>query len=189
MISLTVTVFLKKKLRNIYRFYRLFYNHIAFITLIPLIRYSSNIKSPVIFSWDGPLIIVQLFFLTIAFLLFITGGRKYDMLQFLGIRQLKSEISSPTISKTGKLDTSGILGITRHPWYMGAIIFIWVVNKNLYIKTLIVNIILTLYLITGTILEEKKLLVDNEDDYRDYQNKVSMLFPFKWIKSKISKKS
>ena len=55
----------------------------------------------------------------------------------------------------------------------------------MYVSTLIVNIILTIYLVTGTVLEEKKLIIELGDNYRDYVDRVSMLFPAKWIFSKL----
>jgi len=82
---------------------------------------------------------------------------------------------------------SGILGVIRHPWYTAAIIIIWM--RNIDISTLIVNIILTLYLVVGTFLEERKLLLEFGEKYRYYQENVSMLFPLNWLKSKLRRLS
>jgi len=127
----------------------------------------------------------RILLLIIAMSLFIAGGFKYDLLQFLGIRQIKSGKSHATLSESGDIDTSGILSLTRHPWYLAAIIFIWIDDGEMYVSTLIVNIILTAYLIIGAVLEERKLVIALGDSYRDYRAKVSMLFPFKWISSKV----
>ena len=54
------------------------------------------------------------------------------------------------------------------------------------LSTLLINIILTIYLVIGTVLEEKKLIYEWGDHYRDYIDRVSMLFPAKWIFSKLS---
>lgn len=186
MISLTVTNYLKKRLGDYFRFYRLFYNLVSLTTLVIIIPYSTNLKGQVLFRWDGYWMIVQLSLLIIVIILLISGGRKYDMLQFLGLRQITSGRSYSTLNKTDKIDISGILNITRHPWYLGAIIFIWIDFKDLYVSTLIINVILTIYLVIGTILEERKLINEYGDKYRDYKVKVSMLFPIKWLSSKIS---
>ena len=55
----------------------------------------------------------------------------------------------------------------------------------MYFSTLIVNIILTIYLVIGAVLEERKLIIELGDNYQDYRERVSMLFPFKWISSKL----
>jgi protein-S-isoprenylcysteine O-methyltransferase Ste14 len=108
-------------------------------------------------------------------------------MQVLGIRQIKSGKSHSTLSESGDIDTSGILSLTRHPWYLATLILVWTYFREMYVSTLIVNIILTIYLIIGTILEERKLIIELGDSYRDYMNRVSMLFPTKWILSKLLK--
>jgi protein-S-isoprenylcysteine O-methyltransferase Ste14 len=75
------------------------------------------------------------------------------------------------------------LSIIRHPWYSATILILW--SRNVDLSALIVNVILILYLIYGTYLEEKKLVVEFGDEYRLYQQSVSMLFPSKWLRSKI----
>lgn len=107
------------------------------------------------------------------------------MLNFFGIRQIISGKSQSTLSESGEINTSGILSITRHPWYLATIIFIWINYREMYVPTLIVNILLTIYLIIGTILEERKLIIELGDSFRNYIQSVSMLFPTKWILSKL----
>jgi protein-S-isoprenylcysteine O-methyltransferase Ste14 len=84
------------------------------------------------------------------------------------------------MSETGGIDTTGILGLTRHPWYLGALFFIWSDDARITVSSLIVNVILTIYIVCGTILEERKLVAELGDAYRDYQKWVPMLFPTRW---------
>jgi protein-S-isoprenylcysteine O-methyltransferase Ste14 len=133
------------------------------------------------------MIVFQVLLLKIAVLLFFAGARHYDMLQFLGLRQIRTGTSHSALTETGTLNTTGVLGITRHPWYLATIMLIWA--RGLDVSTLITNIIFTLYLIVGTALEERKLLIEYGEDYRRYQQKVSMLIPFKYLKSRIQRLS
>jgi protein-S-isoprenylcysteine O-methyltransferase Ste14 len=87
------------------------------------------------------------------------------------------------ISDKNEFDTSGILGITRHPWYLAAILLIWA--RPLDISVIVVNMIFTAYLIAGTYLEEKKLIREFGDKYRIYQQQVSMLIPLKCFSLKL----
>jgi len=182
LISLTVKDYLKIRLGIYYRFYRLFYNLVALTTFIPLVLYSQSLKGLVLFRWQGYMTMVQCVLLVIVMALTISGLLKYDLLQLIGFRQIKYGKSDSALSESGELDTSGILGLTRHPWYLAVIIFVWIGYREMYVSTLIVNIILTVYVVTGTILEERKLTVKFGDNYRDYKNRVSMLFPVKGLR-------
>ena len=84
---------------------------------------------------------------------------------------------------SGGLDTRGVLKVIRHPWYLGVFLFIWA--NDLSLKELIVNLILSAYLVIGTFLEERKLVLEFGDKYKEYQGQVSMFIPIKWLRSKI----
>jgi protein-S-isoprenylcysteine O-methyltransferase Ste14 len=181
-ISVSVTEYFKKRLGSEFRFYRLFFNLISFLTLIPVALFAYSIRAETIFHWDGYMRIGQVLLLVVAVLLFFLGGRHYNARQVLGIKQIKEGTLNKAISDTGELDTSGVLGITRHPWYLATILLIWA--RQMDISVLFVNVILTSYLVVGTVLEEKKLIREFGEKYEAYQNRVSMLIPFKWLKSK-----
>ncbi|MEJ2053065.1 MAG: NnrU family protein [Calditrichaceae bacterium] len=178
--------YFRKKLNDDFRFYRLLYNLISVITLVPVLYYGYIVKGPLLFTWQGGFIIIQFIFFMIAITLFLAGAKKYDMLVFLGIRQIHSGKSRATLSEAGDIDMTGIHEIVRHPWYIGGIIFLWVINKNIYVSTFLTNFILTGYLITGAWLEEKKLIACCGDEYRNYQKRVSMLIPVKWVRAKFN---
>jgi protein-S-isoprenylcysteine O-methyltransferase Ste14 len=183
MISLTFTEFIKRITGNYYRFYRLFYNIISIAVLIPIVIYSYSIKEEPFFIWEGYLLPVKYFLVSLGILLFILGSKHYSLSSFLGLAQMKENINSRLMNETGKLDSSGILGIIRHPYYSGVIPLLW--SSNLDYTTLIINIILTAYIFIGTLLEEKKLVHEFGNEYIQYQYKVSMLIPVKWITSKV----
>ncbi|MGZ8894509.1 MAG: methyltransferase family protein, partial [Candidatus Aminicenantales bacterium] len=50
---------------------------------------------------------------------------------------------------------------------------------------LMINVILSVYLVIGTFLEERKLVLEFGDKYQVYQLQVSMFIPFKWLESKL----
>ncbi|MHC4398315.1 MAG: methyltransferase family protein [Planctomycetota bacterium] len=183
MISVTATEFFKRRLSAHYRFYRLFFYLVAVATIIPVILYAQSIESHVLFRWEGFLIVFQVLLLALAGLLFFAGARHYDMLQFLGFRQMMTGTSHGALTESGQLSTSGILGVTRHPWYLATVMLIWADYRSFTTSTLVTNVVLTVYRVVGTILEERKLLIEIGEEYREYQKKVSMLFPFKWLRA------
>ena len=183
LISITFTNFIKQKIGNLYRFYRLFYNIFSIVTLIPVLIYSVSIRQQPFFTWDGYLLPVKDILFFIGVFCFIAGARHYSFGQFSGFAQIKEGINHNLINQTGKLSSRGILGVVRHPFYAGIFPLIW--SSDLDITALIINIILTIYVLIGTLLEERKLIAEFGDAYREYQQKVSMLFPLKWIKKKL----
>lgn len=174
---------IKTKLGNKYRFYRLLYNLFSLVTFIPIILYAESIDSKYIFTWSGYLQIIRGIILLISIYLFFAGAKLYNALQFLGFRQIKYFSNHKSLTSDGNLDMSGILSVIRHPWYSASILLIW--SRSIDISVFIVNLILTFYLIIGSYLEEKKLVIEFGVKYRLYQQNVSMLFPYKWLKSKI----
>ena len=181
MISVRATDFFKRRLGAHYRFYRLFFNFVAVATIIPVLLYTKYIESHVLFRWEGLLVVVQVLLLALAGLLIIAGAKHYDMLQFLGLRQIMTGASHNLLTESGQLSTSGILGVTRHPWYLATILLIWAGPPAFTTSTLVTNAVLSIYLVVGTILEERKLILEIGEDYREYQGKVSMLVPYKWL--------
>jgi protein-S-isoprenylcysteine O-methyltransferase Ste14 len=183
LITPKVTNFFKNILGESYRFYRVSYNIFALVSLIPVILYTNSIRQTPFFIWDGYLLPVRYLLLAVGILLFYAGARQYDMSTFLGIKQIRRTVNHNLINATGKLNSNGILGVVRHPFYIAIFPLLWATNLDVTI--LIVNSILSLYVIIGTILEEQKLIKEFGDEYREYQRKVSMLFPLKWIRNRI----
>lgn len=183
MISLSVTEYLKKRLGPQFRYYRLFYNVVAVITLIPVMLFAYSVRTQPIFSWDGYLWIIRIVLLGTSGLLFFLGARHYDARQLLGIKQIQEGTSNKAITDSGELDTSGVLGVVRHPWYAAGILLVWA--GQLDVSAILMNTVLTSYLFIGAVLEEKKLVREFGAEYRAYQARVSMFIPYKWLTSKI----
>jgi methanethiol S-methyltransferase len=182
LITHSVTSYLKKNFGESYKYFRLFYNLFAIGSLIPVLYYTYSIREIPFFTWGGYLLPIRYLLLAIGLLILYDGSRHYDMMTFLGLRQIRGNVTHNLINTSGKIDSSGILGLIRHPFYSASILLLW--TNNLNISILIVNLILSLYLIIGTFLEERKLVHEFGDEYVEYQKKVSMLFPVKWILKK-----
>jgi protein-S-isoprenylcysteine O-methyltransferase Ste14 len=183
MISETATGFLKRRLGDSFRFYRLFFNSIAMLTLIPVLWYSHSLKQEAIFRWEGVWLVPQYLLLACGILLLIAGGRHYSLGQFVGISQLRGA-SSGGLATGGGIDSSGVLGLVRHPWYTAVVLLLWA--RDLDMAALVGNGVLTVYIVVGTLLEERKLVHEFGDAYRGYQGRVSMFLPLKWIRRRIA---
>jgi protein-S-isoprenylcysteine O-methyltransferase Ste14 len=184
LISITVTDFLKRALGDRYRFYRLFFNIFSVTTLVPLLMYSHSArwKTEPLFTWDGYGRVIQYCLTALGAVLAITGARHYNMFQFVGIQQILKGRSGGAMTESGEFDSSGVLGIVRHPWYLAVFILLWARDFNLAGFT--INVILSAYLLIGTLLEERKLVLEFGEKYKAYQRQVSMLIPLKWLRSR-----
>jgi protein-S-isoprenylcysteine O-methyltransferase Ste14 len=183
LISTTVTDFAKKKLGGSFRFYRLFYNVVSLVTLIPLVYYSHTLREAPIFHWEGPLGIVQVFLLAVSIYLFVAGGRHYSWARFWGISQIKAGRAGSSLADSSTFVVSGIHRIIRHPWYLGGILIVWA--QDMSSSTILINMVISVYFMIGAVLEERKLVIEFGEKYREYQRTVSMLFPWRWLKARI----
>jgi len=100
----------------------------------------------------------------------------YDSLSFFGIRQILNSGKELTIDPAESIKKNGLLGVIRHPMYLALIIFLW--STIFTLMDLLITTLLTIYVIIGTILEEKKLILEFGDAYKKYQQEVPMLVPF-----------
>jgi len=181
LISISVTSFFKTVLAGRYRFYRLSFNLFSIITLIPLVVYSHSerFNSEPLFAWTGYWEIVRYSLVGLGVILVVGGARHYSMFQFLGISQIRKEAARSAMTESGDLDDKGVLGLVRHPWYVAVFILIW--TNDLNAAAITVNLVLSAYLIVGTLLEERKLVIEFGEEYRRYQERVSMFIPLKWL--------
>ena len=184
LITTTVTDDLKRRLGERFQFYRLFYNSVSSVTLIPILYYSISIREASVFRWEGPLAVAKYLFLLTGVYLFVAGARHYSLSQFFGIHQIKTGRGNRVVSDNDTFDTSGILGVIRHPWYTAGILI--VCTQDISPSTLLINLVISTYLVIGAFLEERKLLEKFGERYREYQKNVSMFIPYKWLKAKIA---
>jgi len=183
MISETATRILRRLLGGHFRFYRLFFNAVAVVTLIPPLMVSASVAGTPWFRWEGPLLAVRYALIACGLLLFVAGGRHYSLGQFIGTSQLRGAASGG-LAAGGGIDSTGILGLIRHPWYTATALLIWA--RDLDTARLVENGVLTAYLVVGTLLEERKLAHELGDSYIRYRERVSMFVPLKWLRSRIA---
>ena len=182
LISIPVTEYMKRKLGHGFRFYRLLYNAFSLLTLGPILFYSISIRQEAIFQWEGPLVIIQYLLLAASIGLIMIGGRNYSLFQFLGIAQIRTGGANLSLSENKQFVVSGIHRMIRHPWYLAGILIVWA--RDLGPSAILNNLVIDSYFIIGAILEERKMVREFGESYRQYQRNVSMFFPYKWLKAK-----
>ncbi len=172
---------MKARVSGLMRYYRLLYNGLSLITLIPLILLTRTLEGPIIVRWTGYAVALRVGLLVIALLLFRGGAKKYDVQYFLGLKQLQTGEEHLLLNDKEEFLETGIFAITRHPWYLGSLFFIWSGLAEYPLPFFLVACILSVYLVIGTILEERKIVAQYGEIYCRYRQRVSMLFPWKWL--------
>jgi protein-S-isoprenylcysteine O-methyltransferase Ste14 len=157
--------------------YRLLYSLFSFLSLVPLLWYQHSLPQELLFSWSGWLHIPRAILAFYALLLCYGGYQVYDIKYLLGISQWKNYQQKQEVSSL-PFRSDGALAYVRHPWYSGALPLLWIVGPVTDIN-LPIRIILSLYLILGTLLEERKLVEELGEPYIRYQQQVPMLIPWR----------
>jgi protein-S-isoprenylcysteine O-methyltransferase Ste14 len=182
LISIRFTNLMTRLLKDYYAFYRIFFVSISLVLLIPLISYTAQLDNKVIITYGQPLNIVRYVLISGSLLMFFWAFFfNYDSLSFFGIRQILNFGKIKKSNPSEEVKKNGLLGIIRHPMYLSLIIYLWC--QIFTVSNIIVNIVLTIYIIIATRLEEKKLVLEFGDAYVKYQQEVPMFIPF--IKKRI----
>ena len=177
LISVRFTNYLTRVLKNYYSFYRLFYALISLVLLVWVINYTAPLDTTIIITYVPPWSIIQQVTMWGSLLMFFWAFFfNYDSLSFFGIRQILNFKKLKTTNPSEEIKKNGLLAVTRHPMYLALIIYLW--SQTFRVADIVVNIVLTIYVIIGTVLEEKKLVLEFGDAYRKYQREVPMLVPF-----------
>jgi len=162
---------LQKKMKN-YKWYRLYYTVFSFVSLAALVYFQVRMITVQLFLPNILVLTTGAVLSVSGLVLMLVCIRKY----FMGISGLRSLMFN---GYSNKLQITGVHRYMRHPLYLGTFAFIWGLLLLLpYLSLLIANIIITVYTLAGIGLEEKKLVSEFGEEYRNYRREVPRLIPF-----------
>jgi len=159
-----------------YRAYRLTYNLLAGALLIPSLWLLAAYPGGPIWRWPAPLDWLANGLALVAVAGFAWSLRYYDTGEFLGTHQLRN--AENAAQDEAPLTLSPLHRWVRHPWYFLGLVIIW--TREMNAALLVSAVMLTLYLVAGSRLEDKKLIALYGEAYRRYRNKVPGLVPLPW---------
>lgn len=157
------------------RNYRLMYNLISLITLVPILLFSSGIQAGYVFESNKILKISGMILAGYGVVLARMAFKSYDLKAFLGLGPLNGE---------EEFKTDGLLKYVRHPVYSASILIL--IGYFLFDPrwgTFISVSMLILYFIVGSRFEERKLIRQFGQRYFDYKSRTPMFIPRFWRKS------
>jgi protein-S-isoprenylcysteine O-methyltransferase Ste14 len=153
------------------RYYRLIFNVIGLITLLPVLAIPVVFPGQTIYQLSGVGLILAIFGQAVAVILLILGLTQTDPWQFLGFRQF---IAQP--GNDEQLVVNGLYGCVRHPLYLAGLLFIWLI-PFMTASIFVLNLSLTIYMYIGSIFEESRLLAEFGFAYDAYRAEVPRLIP------------
>jgi hypothetical protein len=161
---------------NLMPYYRLVFNILAALLLLPILWLTYRDPGPILWRWQGIAAWLANGLALAAVFGFWLSLKSYDMQEFFGFRQLKFHIRR--VEDQERFHLSRFHRHVRHPWYFFGLVMIW--TRDMSAATLLASMMITLYFIVGSRLEEKKLLVYHGDTYRRYMAHVPGLIPLPW---------
>jgi protein-S-isoprenylcysteine O-methyltransferase Ste14 len=174
--SLTVKRWYAGRWPRLRPFYRLFFNGVALLLLIPPVWLTFAWHGPWLWQWRGITAWIATGLALTACALFLWTFRYYDGAEFLGLRQWRRGERSVEDRET--LHISPLHRHVRHPWYALGLVLVWTRDMDLALLTS--SVLVSLYFILGSRFEERKLIVFHGDAYRKYRKRVPPLFPLPW---------
>jgi len=155
------------------RYYRLGYNLIAAVNLLPILALPGLLPDHRLYIIPYPWILLTSAIQVLAILGLVVGLLQTGVWSFFGFQQLYQ----PNDVSTQKLFTKGLYRWVRHPLYTTGLIIIWLIPvMTINLLALIVG--LSLYLVIGAYVEERKLALEFGKTYREYQESTPMLIPW-----------
>ncbi len=155
------------------RFYRLFYNIVVSLTLLPVVALVGFLPDRRIYSIPFPWTLLTLGVQALAGLGLLLGVYQTGGMEFLGLAQLIAPVKAET---PARFVSHGLYGYVRHPLYSLGLVIVWLAPLMSW-NVLAFNLGITLYILAGIQFEERKLLAEFGQLYADYHHRVPMLLP------------
>lgn len=174
--SLAVKRFVAAKRPGFMPYYRLTFNAVSLLLIIPPLWFSHSLDGPMLWKWEGAWSFVANGLAVLAAIGFYWTLNYYDSREFIGLRQLRE--GAKTVLEQEHFIISPIHRYVRHPWYFLGMVIIW--TRNMDAGFLVTAVAVSLYFIIGSKLEERKLIVYYGEVYRRYMERVPGLFPLPW---------
>jgi hypothetical protein len=156
--------------------YRLLYNLVALVSLVPFALWLWRDPGPCLWRWAGVWRWGADGLGLAALAALVLPGSPYDTAAFLGWRAWRERRMD---AGDGEPFRIGFLHrFVRHPWYFLSLILLW--TRDMTALRLVSALWITAYFILGSRLEERKLIAAHGDRYRRYRDRVGGLLPLPW---------
>jgi methanethiol S-methyltransferase len=171
--SLTVKAWVHKKLPALFPFYRILYNGFAIGSFMLVSWYVSGLPDTALWETSHAIRLSGIALLIFGLVMLVIALANYNLNEFVGIEPMAE--FAPGIKK---LTVTGPNRWMRHPLYTATLILlVGYVMLSPTRNTLLFVCISAIYIVIGSILEEKKLVKFYGSDYINYRERVKRFFP------------
>lgn len=157
-------------------YYGAFYAVCSGATLLAVIIFWQE-SSYIFMTIEGPLrwLLHLTFFLAISGL--VWGIRSLRSFDAVGRGKILAHIHNRKLPKL-VFSIRGPYRYVRHPFYFLVLVMVWS-YPVITLDRLLFNCLWSVWIVVGTLLEERDLVIEFGQDYKKYQQKVPMLIPWK----------
>jgi protein-S-isoprenylcysteine O-methyltransferase Ste14 len=150
--------------------YRLIYNGLAVLLLLPPLWLTGRAEGAALWHWPAWIAWPAA---ALAVGGFLWSLRWYDGMDFIGLRQWRAQAADG--GEHERLSLSPLHRHVRHPWYALGLLLLW--TRDLNAAWLVTALVVTVYVVVGSRLEERKLEALYGEAYRRYRQRVPGLLP------------
>ena len=158
---------------RLYPHYRLAYNIFSGLAILPVLYLVWRLPDAPLYTIPWPWLLLTLGIQLAAAVGLLASFRVTGSLEFLGMAQFL-HLRQPAAPEALRVD--GMYRWMRHPIYSFSLLILWllpVMTNN----RLAAALGITLYILIGSTLEERKLLAQFGEAYRAYQQQVGKFIP------------
>lgn len=180
--ALSVKHWLVRRYPALWPSYRLAYNGLAVLLLVPIVWLIASHRAPPLWAWSGPAAWLVNGLALAALGAFVVTLKYYDGREFIGLRRPSAQRGAAAdescVEDGGAFRLSPLHRYMRHPWYGLALVLIW--TRDMDLASLVSALMMSAYFVIGARFEEAKLLRYHGAVYRVYMARVAGLVPLPW---------
>ena len=158
--------------------YRLLYNIFSILTFAPLMIVVALLPDQPLYRFPNWVIPITILIQAICVIAVLLAVIQVDLWIFVGLRQLLRWLENKNNPESpARLIRSGMFSLMRHPNYFFSLVAIWL-TPAMSLNTFTLFVCFTIYFWAGSIFEERKLVAEFGEEYKQHQRNVPRIVPF-----------
>lgn len=157
------------------RWWRLAYNVLAAVTLLPVLWLLATLPDRLLYAIDPPIELLMRLGQILSMVALVMAVLQSNPLYFAGLAQLLGDAEE----RGDGLVISGFYAYMRHPLYVFSILFLWF-SPTMTVNQFVVYALATVYFYVGSLHEERRLARTFGNAYERYRRQVPWMRLFPW---------